>query len=78
MGGGKHATERGLWNFEDFEVYKGCPWIGNLQIGSKLIIFKVVFRWHQYRKYRNLFAFLNGDKEEEITGMTLLSGTTER
>ena len=54
------------------------PWIGNLLIGSKLIIFKVVFRWHHYRKYRNFFAFLNGDKEEEITRMTLLNDTTER
>ena len=59
-------------------TFSRSPWIGNLLIGSKLIILKVVFRWHHYMKYRNFFAFLNGDKEEEITGMTPLKDTTER
>ena len=38
-------------------TFSRSPWIGNLLIGSKLDIFKVVFRWHHYRKYRNFFAF---------------------
>ena len=65
------------WNKDEFNIFKE-PQDRLSPNWFKMNYFQGSFRWHHYRKYRNFFAFLNGDKEEEITGMTLLKDTTER
>ena len=40
--------------------------------------FQGSFQVASVQEVQELFSFVNGDKDEEITGMTLLNDTTER